>query len=80
MAFRARAICPCFWARHRISCMAISQQADHSKAMLTEIYIEALLVDEELADLVWEAWDAGYLGDDDACVTWLLIAIHRIVF
>jgi len=26
--------------------------------MLTELYIEALLVDEELADLVWEAWDA----------------------
>ncbi len=24
--------------------------------MLTEIYIEALLVDEELADQVWEAW------------------------
>jgi len=23
--------------------------------MLTEVYIEALLVDEELADLVWEA-------------------------
>jgi len=26
--------------------------------MLTEIYIEALLVEEELADQVWEAWDA----------------------
>ncbi len=26
--------------------------------MLTEIYIEALLVDEELADQVWLAWDA----------------------
>ena len=26
--------------------------------MLTEIYIEALLIDEELADQVWEAWDA----------------------
>ncbi len=26
--------------------------------MLTEIYIEALLVDEDLADQVWEAWDA----------------------
>ncbi len=25
-------------------------------AMLTEMYIEALLVDEELADQVWEAW------------------------
>ncbi len=27
--------------------------------MLTEIYIEALLVDEERADQVWEVWDAG---------------------
>ena len=27
--------------------------------MLTEIYIEALLVDERLADQVWAAWDAG---------------------
>jgi len=27
--------------------------------MLTEIYIEALLVDEELADQVWEAWGRG---------------------
>jgi hypothetical protein len=27
--------------------------------MLTEANIEALLVDEELADLVWEAWEAG---------------------
>ena len=29
--------------------------------MLTEIHIEALLVDEELADQVWEAWDAETL-------------------
>ena len=29
--------------------------------MLTEIYIEALIVDEEQADQVWEAWDAGKL-------------------
>ena len=27
--------------------------------MLTEIYIEALLVDEELADQVWKACDKG---------------------
>ena len=29
--------------------------------MLTELYIEALLVDEELADLVWELWDRGVI-------------------
>ena len=42
--------------------------------MLTAIYIEALLVDEKLADQVWEAWDAGKLTDGAACITWLLIA------
>ena len=41
--------------------------------MLTEIYIEALLVDEELADQVWEAWDAGEIDDDVATCAWWLI-------
>ena len=27
--------------------------------MLTELFIEALLVNEELADQVWEVWNAG---------------------
>jgi len=31
--------------------------------MLIEAYIAALLVDEELADLVWEAWDGGVIDD-----------------
>ena len=43
-------------------------------AMLTQIYIEALLDDEELADQVWEAWDAEKLTDGAACIAWLLIA------
>jgi hypothetical protein len=42
--------------------------------MLTEFYIEALLVDEELSDQVWEAWDAGKLNDFAACIAWMLIA------
>ena len=41
--------------------------------MLTEIYIEALLVDEELADQVWEAWDVGKIDDLGACIAWLLV-------
>jgi hypothetical protein len=36
--------------------------------MLTEIYVEA--VDEDLADLVWEFWDAGKTGDCVACLMW----------
>ena len=42
--------------------------------MLTEIYIEALLVDEELADQVWEAWNAGETNDETVCIAWMLLA------
>jgi len=45
-----------------------------SGAMLTEIYIEALLVDEDLADQVWGAWDAGEIDDLTAWFAWLLVA------
>ena len=46
----------------------------HPLAMLTEIYIEALLVNEELADQVWEAWDKGEIGDFWTAWAWLTIA------
>ncbi len=42
--------------------------------MLTEAYIEALLVDEELADQVWKLWDVGLIDDELVTITWLLIA------
>ncbi len=42
--------------------------------MLAATYIEALLVDEELADQVWEAWDKGKVDSQIACIAWLLIA------
>ncbi len=41
--------------------------------MLTKIYIEALLVDEGLADQVWEAWDVGEIDDLGACISWLRV-------
>ena len=41
--------------------------------MLTEIYIEALLVDEDLADQVWELWDAGVISEELAWIAWLQI-------
>jgi len=40
--------------------------------MLTEIYIEAL--DEERADQVWEAWDAGEIDEATAFLAWYLLA------
>jgi len=42
--------------------------------MLCQAYVEALLVDEELADQVWQAWDAGEFDDLIAWVAWLCIA------
>ncbi len=42
--------------------------------MLTEIYIEALLVDGELADQVWLAWDVGEINDQVAFLAWLRVA------
>ncbi|MCH8074025.1 MAG: hypothetical protein IIA09_19005 [Proteobacteria bacterium] len=42
--------------------------------MLSENYIEALLVDKELADQVWEAWHAGTLVDGAAILGWKIIA------
>ena len=42
--------------------------------MLTQIYIEALLVNEELADPVWEAWDAGDISEIVAAWVWWLVA------
>ncbi len=36
--------------------------------MFTAIYIAALLVDEDLADQVWEAWDKGEIDDQ---VAWI---------
>ena len=44
--------------------------------MRTDIYIEALLVDEELADQVWEEWDKGEIDDSEANSAWFLISIQ----
>ena len=41
--------------------------------MLTELYIEALLVDEDLADQVWEAWDVGEIDDLTAWLAWRMV-------
>ncbi len=41
--------------------------------MLAEIYISALLVDEELADQVWEAWHSDDIDDAGAVLAWSCI-------
>lgn len=42
--------------------------------MFTELYIEALLVNSETADLVWELWDAEVIPDELAAMMWLILA------
>ena len=41
--------------------------------MLTEFYIEALLIDEGLADRVWLLWDSRIIDDELAAIAWMLI-------
>ena len=48
--------------------------------MYTQFYIEALLVDPDLADQVWELWDAGVITDDLAAWAWLMVLAQVSVF
>ena len=45
--------------------------------MLTEFYIAALLVDEDLPDEVWDLWNTGETDNEAACIAWMLIAIAQ---
>jgi len=51
--------------------------AVHPLLMLIEAYIDALLVNEELADLVGEALDSGEIDSQRAHTAWLLIAVGQ---
>ena len=52
-------------------------QSHYAISMLTELYVEALLADEELADQVWEAWDKGEIDDQVAWLAWSSVAVHQ---
>jgi hypothetical protein len=44
--------------------------------MLTELYIETLLADEDLADRVWELWNAGLITDELAkTARWTIVVL-----
>ena len=45
--------------------------------MLTKLYIDALLVDEYLADQVWELWDVGVIPDTLATRAWFMIVQQK---
>ncbi len=44
--------------------------------MHTEVYIEALLVDEGLADRVWELWNTRAIADDLTILAWAILAVR----
>ena len=46
--------------------------------MLTELYIDALLADEALADVVWALWDAGVITDDMAALAWVNVTFRTL--
>jgi hypothetical protein len=43
--------------------------------MLARLYVEALLVDENMADQVWQLRHAGVIMDGSAAWAWLMLAI-----
>ena len=45
------------------------------QAMLTRLYVEALLTESKLADQVWKLWDANLILDELAAMAWWLIAV-----
>ena len=40
-------------------------------------YVEALLVDEDLADQVWELWNARLVSDELAAWAWCILVFER---
>ena len=46
----------------------------HCGSVLTRLYIEALLVDPDLADEVWELWNQGLISGEVAILCWGLMA------
>ncbi len=52
--------------------------AGHPQPMLTDIYIKALLVDEDLADQVWDAWDKREIGDRGAW--WTISNYSKLIY
>jgi len=44
--------------------------------MLSELYVEALLIDAESADQVWELWDVGLITKDLAALAQTTLTIR----
>lgn len=45
--------------------------------MFTRLYVDALLVNPELADQVWDAWDTGIITDEKAALAWCILSAEN---
>ncbi len=68
------ALLACFYKNSLNIAVAHESKLGEIVNVLTDIDIEALLADEELADQVWEAWESGEIDDLTAWFAWLLVA------
>jgi len=62
-----------FFTFRRVSVIGTVYGKRNSMTMLTKLYIETLLVDKELADQVWAAWDVREIDDLTALSAWWCI-------
>ena len=46
--------------------------------MFTRLYVEAILTDSNLADKVWELWNAGVIPDELAAIAWWAIRVKLV--
>ena len=54
--------------------MQVSAPRRQYLAMLTALYIDALLVSEARADQVWQLWHSGEIDDETGAILWAWIA------
>jgi len=62
----------------RVSTVGSDSSLDHAYLMLTEIYIEALRANEDLADQVMALLESGQIDIDTAIFEWGMIPIREI--
>jgi hypothetical protein len=66
-----------FLPKTPFSGVAMAIPSIKTQRMLAELYVEALLADEALADEVWALWDAGLISDEVAALAWAILNINH---
>jgi len=61
-----------------VSIVGRSLWVDQAGFMFTKFYIEALLVNEDLANQLWELLESGHIDTDAAIFEWTMIPIREV--